>query len=93
MLEKNDIAGAAKKVSDYYNEVPGGIRSIEAEKTGLLSLGGDKIVKKCTYKLLEIDVYEYVMLEGTELETGEKHLVLLNRGCGKSTTSQQSYEV
>lgn len=76
MLEENDVAGAVKEISSRYEE---GFHSVmgAGECRASVSIGGEKIQREYTYKLLELDLYEYAVLEGTEQETGNRHLVLL----------------
>lgn len=76
MLEENDFAGAVKRICDCYEEGFHAVRGI-SECRASVSFGGEKNQRDCTYKLVELDLYEYAVPEGTEAETGDKHLVLL----------------
>ena len=76
MLEENDFAGAVKRICDCYEKGFHMVRGIP-ECMASVSFGVEKKQRNCTYKLVELDLYEYAVLEGTEAETGDKHLVLL----------------
>lgn len=77
MLTENDILGAARMIYNDYKNTRF-INSQDYSKgKALVSFGCEKISRECTYKSLEVELYEYAVLEGTELETGNKHLVLL----------------
>lgn len=75
MLEKNDVAGLVKKISDFYHEARRAAKT-SSTCTVRIAFGEEKNRRNCTYKLLE-DLNDHFILEGTELETGNKHLVLL----------------
>lgn len=75
MLADNDLAAAAGKINDAYY----GNRWIEKTSSicrASIAFGSEKNRRDCTYKMLE-QAYHYAILEGEELETGNKHLVLI----------------
>lgn len=76
MMNENDITGAAKIISNVYEHTVFIFSENYSEYTCLSCLDR-KSVSECHYKPLELDPHEYAILEGTELKTGEKHLVLL----------------
>lgn len=75
MLAVNDIAGAVGKINDFYYDNKWIEKTSTICKTSV-TFGSEKNCRDCTYKILE-QTYHYAILEGTELETGNKHLVLL----------------
>lgn len=84
LLDKNDIVNAAGMISEYYDRA---IKEI-CDTLGCsasVSIGCEKTVRKCTYRMLELGSHEYVILEDMELETGKKHLVLL---CGNEKAEE-----
>lgn len=76
MLERNDVMGVVKEICSYYEERRHSVMG-DTECKALVAFGGEKSQRECIYKLVEFDLYEYAVLEGTEVETGNKHLVLL----------------
>lgn len=75
MLADNDLAGAAGKINDAYYDNKWIEKTSSVCRTSV-TFGSEKNRRDCTYKMLE-QTYHYAILEGTELETGDKHLVLL----------------
>lgn len=75
MLENNDIVRLIKKINDVYCE-PYRVGKTSSTCRTTVNFGEEKSSRDCTYKILE-DLDDYCILEGTELETGNKHLVLL----------------
>ena len=75
MLESNDLAGAIGKINDFYYDNKWIEQTSSICRTSV-TFGSEKNRRDCTYKLLE-QTYHYAILEGTEVETGDKHLVLL----------------
>ena len=75
MLESNDLKEAIGKINDFYydNKL---IEKTSSTCRASVTFGSEKNRRDCTYKLLE-QTYHYAIVEGTELETGNKHLVLL----------------
>lgn len=84
LLDKNDIVNAAEMISDCYDRAIKEIRGTSGCSASV-SFGCEKTVRKCTYRMLELGLHEYVILEGMELETGKKHLVLL---CGNEKAEE-----
>lgn len=84
MLAQRDIKGAVKEICRKYEE--GYHDAIDFSNCkASVSFSGEKKERKCTYKLAELERHEYAILEGTETETGDRHLVLL---CGKDTAKE-----
>lgn len=77
MWEKLDIVGLANKLNDYFYDNPFNIVIDESRCNRSVVFGTEKTSRDCTYKLVELESYSYAILEGTELETGNKHMVLL----------------
>lgn len=77
MREKLDIAGLANKLNNYYYDAPFNILIDESMDKYPVVFGTEKNSRDCTYKLVELESYSYAILEGTELETGSKHMVLM----------------
>lgn len=77
MLAENDIAGAARMICYEYKNTRFIHSKDYSECKAFSSFGCEKAVRECTYKPVEFKLYEYAILEGMELKTGEKHLVLL----------------
>mgnify|MGYP007067131512 FL=1 len=75
MLESNDLAGAIGKINDFYYDNKWIEETSSICRTSV-TFGSEKNRRDCTYKMLE-QTYHYAILEGTEVETGDKHLVLL----------------
>lgn len=75
MLERNDLAGAIEKINDFYYDNKWIEQTSSICRTSV-TFGSEKNCRDCTYKMLE-QTYHYAILEGTEQETGNKHLVLL----------------
>lgn len=75
MLAVNDVAGAVGKINNFYYDNKWIEKTSTICKTSV-TFGSEKNCRDCTYKILE-QTYHYAILEGTELETGNKHLVLL----------------
>ena len=75
MLESNDLAGAIGKINDFYYDNKWIEQTSSTCRTSV-TFGSEKNRRDCTYKMLE-QTYHYAILEGTEVETGDKHLVLL----------------
>lgn len=75
MLESNDLAGAIGKINDFYYDNKW-IEQTSSICRASVTFGSEKNRRDCTYKMLE-QTYHYAILEGTEVETGDKHLVLL----------------
>ncbi len=77
MWEKLDLIGLVKKLNDYYYDDPFNIVIDESRCEQSVVFGTEKASRDCTYKLMELEQYGYAILEGTELKTGSKHMVLL----------------
>ncbi len=77
MWEKLDIVGLANKLNDYFYDDPFNIIIDESRCDHSVIFGTEKNSRDCTYKLVELESCSYAILEGTELETGSKHMVLL----------------
>lgn len=75
MLESNDLSGAIGKINDFYYDNKWIEETSSICRTSV-TFGSEKNRRDCTYKMLE-QAYHYAILEGTEVETGDKHLVLL----------------
>lgn len=75
MLAANDLAGAAGKINDAYYDNRWIEKTSSICRTSV-TFGSEKNSRDCTYRMLE-QTYHYAILEGTEVETGDKHLVLL----------------
>lgn len=76
MWEKLDIVGLAKKLNDdYYDSYNIVIDESRCDRS--VVFGTEKTSRDCTYKLMELEQYGYAILEGTEIKTGSKHMVLL----------------
>ncbi len=75
MLADNDLAGAMEKINDAYYDNKWIEKTSSTCRTSV-AFGSEKNRRDCTYKVLE-QTYHYAILEGTEQETGNKHLVLL----------------
>ena len=84
LMDKNDLVNAAGMISDCYERAIKEIHDTSGCKASV-SFGCEKTVRKCAYRMLELGLHEYVILEGTELETGKKHLVLL---CGNEKAEE-----
>ncbi len=75
MLESNDLKDAIGKINDFYYDNKWIEQTSSICRTSV-TFGSEKNRRDCTYKILE-QTYHYAILEGTEVETGDKHLVLL----------------
>lgn len=77
MLAQNDIKGAVKEICRKYEE---GYHDVinDLDCRASVCFGEKRNQRECTYKLAELKRHEYAILEGTELESGDKHLVLLS---------------
>lgn len=75
MLEANDLSGAIGKINDAYYDNKWIEQTSSTCRTSV-TFGSEKTRRDCTYKMLE-QTYHYAILEGTEVETGNQHLVLL----------------
>lgn len=75
MLESNDLKEAVGKINDFYYDNKWIEETSSICRTSV-TFGSEKNHRDCTYKILE-QTYHYAILEGTEVETGNKHLVLL----------------
>lgn len=78
MLAENNIAGAAEEIRKKYKEGSHAMWNNLGCRTSV-SFGRKKSQRDCTYKLAELQPHRYAIVEGTEVKTGDKHLVLL---CG-----------
>lgn len=75
MLESNDLKDAIGKINDFYYDNKW-IEETSSTCRTSVTFGSEKNRRDCTYKMLE-QTYHYAILEGAEVETGDKHLVLL----------------
>lgn len=75
MLESNDLKDAIGKINDLYYDNKWVEETSSTCRTSV-TFGSEKDRRDCTYKMLE-QTYHYAILEGAEVETGDKHLVLL----------------
>lgn len=75
MLADNDLVGAVEKINDAYYDNKW-IEKTSSTCRASVTFGSEKNRRDCTYKMIE-QTYHYAILEGTELETGNKHMVLL----------------
>lgn len=75
MLADNDLTGAVEKINDYYYDHKWIEETSSVCRTSV-AFGGEKNRRDCIYKILEQTLH-YAILEGTEQDTGNKHLVLL----------------
>ena len=75
MLDSNNLKEAIGKINDFYYDNKW-IEQISSICRTSVTFGSEKNRRDCTYKMLE-QTYHYAILEGTEVETGDKHLVLL----------------
>lgn len=75
MLAVNDLTGAIGKINDAYYDNRWIEQTSSVCRTSV-TFGSEKNRRDCTYKVLE-QTYHYAILEGEEVETGSKHLVLL----------------
>lgn len=75
MLESNDLKEAIGKINDFYYDNKWIEQTSSICRTSV-TFGSEKNRRDCTYKMLE-QTYHYAILEGAEVETGNKHLVLL----------------
>lgn len=75
MLDSNNLKEAIGKINDFYYDNKW-IEQTSSICRISVTFGSEKNHRDCTYKMLE-QTYHYAILEGTEVETGDKHLVLL----------------
>lgn len=75
MLDSNNLKEAIGKINDFYYDNKW-IEQTSSICRASVTFGSEKNRRDCTYKMLE-QTYHYAILEGTEAETGDKHLVLL----------------
>lgn len=75
MLESNNLKEAIGKINDFYYDNKWIEQTSSTCRTSV-TFGSEKNRRDCTYKMLK-QTYHYAILEGTEVETGNKHLVLL----------------
>lgn len=66
-----------EKIHDFYfyNK-----RVVPFERMSIVEINGEDTRIKCIYKMKELSLPDYVILEGTEIETGDKHMLLLHKG-------------
>ena len=50
------------------------------ERMSVVEIYGEDTRIRCTYKMKELSLPDYVILEGTEIDTGDKHMLLLYEG-------------
>lgn len=77
MWESRDLIGLVKKLNDYYYEKSFHEVLDESRNNCSVIFGSEKASRKCTYKLVELELWKYAILEGTDMETGSKHMVLM----------------
>lgn len=75
MLDSNNLKEAIGKINDFYYDNKWIDQTSSICRTSV-TFGSEKNRRDCIYKMLE-QTYHYAVLEGTEVETGDKHLVLL----------------
>ncbi|GFI19292.1 hypothetical protein IMSAGC009_04472 [Lachnospiraceae bacterium] len=75
MLESNGLKEAVGKINDFYYDNKW-IEQTSSTCRASVTFGSEKNRRDCTYRMLE-QTYHYAILEGMEVETGDKHLVLL----------------
>ena len=75
MLADNGLAGAVGKINDAYYDNKWIEKTSSICRTSI-TFGSEKNRRDCIYKMLE-QTYHYAVLEGSEQETCNKHLVLL----------------
>lgn len=56
-----------------------------------IKINGEENERYCTYKMLELSLPDYAILEGTEIKTGDKHLVLLYKYKGREPEKYAEY--
>lgn len=76
MIEEKNAAEAVKEICSYYEQRQHSVMG-DTECKASVTFGEEKSQRDYTYKLVELDLYEYAVLEGIEKETGDRHLVLL----------------
>lgn len=50
------------------------------ERMSIVEINGEDTRIKCIYEMKELSLPDYVILEGTEIDTGDKHMLLLHKG-------------
>lgn len=50
------------------------------ERISIVEINGEDTRIRCIYKMKELSLPDYVILEGTEIDTGDKHMLLLYKG-------------
>lgn len=78
-MKENDalLDTIVEKIHDnyfYYKE------AIPFERRSIVEIKGENTRIVCTYKMKELSLPHYVILEGTETDTGDKHMLLLCKG-------------
>ena len=76
MWESHDLIGLVNKLNDYYYGSSFDVEDMSKEKYWVV-FGSEETSRRCTYRLIEMELHRYAILEGTELETGSKHMVLM----------------
>ena len=79
LLKYCELVELVKKINDIYFE-HSKVEKTSSECRTSVKFIGEKTKRDCTYKMLEETCY-YAILEGTELESGNKHFVLLYKEC------------
>jgi hypothetical protein len=66
-----------EKIHDlyFYNK-----RAIPFARMTIVEIDGEDTRIRCIYKMKELSLPDYVILEGTEINTGDKHMLLLHKG-------------
>lgn len=59
----------------FYNK-----RAVPFERMSIVEINGEDTRIRCIYKMKELSLPDYVILEGTETDTGDKHMLLLHKG-------------
>lgn len=63
--------------------------SFECRKSIIIS--GEENERHCIYKMLELSLPDYAILEGTEIKTGDKHLLLFYKYKGREPEKYAKY--